>query len=228
MRGDTAAQDGGIVMRRSSRARRYRIEVKRDGTAVLTIPVRGNEHEARAFLERHAEWLERARARVCGRPRLPAIWNLGTQIVFGGEWVTIVPVEEGRAAVSLGGRALRVPALDGDLRPVLESHFRRIARIEISARVWELAAVHGVSIRRVAIRGQRTRWGSCSAAGTISLNWRLVQTPDWVVDYVILHELVHTRHMNHSSRFWRALAEICPSWRESELWLKEHGSILGG
>lgn len=227
MRAQQAESEIEVVVRRSPRARRYRIEVKRDGTAVLTIPARGSEREARAFLERQSKWLERARERVFSRPRMPAVWQPGSRILFRGGWVTIEPIATGRPAVSLGGRVLRVRDLEADLRPVIEAQFKRIARVEIVARVWELAAVHGVSIRRVSIRGQRTRWGSCSAGGTISLNWRLVQTPDWVTDYVILHELVHTRHMNHSARFWRSLAEICPSWKEAERWLKEHGAILG-
>jgi predicted metal-dependent hydrolase len=217
--------DAEILVRRSARARRYRIEVRRDGTAMLTIPARGSEREACAFLARQAAWLARARARVARMPRHAERWSVGTTILFRGEWAAIEA--PGDRVVSLGGRVFRVRTVEGDLRPALEAHFKRIARVELAARVWELAATNGIAIRRVAIRSQRTRWGSCSAKGTISLNWRLVQAPPAVADYVVLHELAHTRHMNHSKRFWEAVAELCPDWLESERWLKANGPALG-
>jgi predicted metal-dependent hydrolase len=225
--------DGGphanaeILVRRSARARRYRIEVRRDGTTVLTIPVRGSEREARAFLARQSAWLARARARVARLPRAPSAWTTGTEVLFRGERLPIVASGARPGVVSLGGREFRVRAVSDDLRPSLEAHFKRIARVELAARAWELAATHGIRIRRVSIRNQRTRWGSCSAGGTISLNWRLVQAPPAVADYVVLHELAHTRHMNHSDRFWNAVAELCPGWREAERWLKANASMAG-
>jgi predicted metal-dependent hydrolase len=78
----------------------------------------------------------------------------------------------------------------------------------------------------VTVRNQRTRWGSCSRRGTISLNWRLIQTPPFVSDYIILHELMHLREMNHSPRFWRQVETVCPGYRTAEEWLKPHASLL--
>jgi predicted metal-dependent hydrolase len=121
----------------------------------------------------------------------------------------------------------RVARLDGDLRPTLEAHFARRAKIELPARTWELAAVTGVDVKQVTVRNQRSRWGSCSANGTISLNWRLVQTPEFVRDYIIYHELMHLREMNHSARFWARVEEVCPSWREAEHWIKRNGALVG-
>jgi predicted metal-dependent hydrolase len=216
-----------VVVRRSARARRYRIEVKRDGTAVLTIPVRGSAREAQAFLERQAAWLSRARERVARRQRPAAAWTHGTPVLFRGEWLTVEPHATRAGVVSLGGREFRVRSATPDLRPALEAQFKRIAKVELAARAWELAATHAIQVRRVSIRSQRTRWGSCSTKGTISLNWRLVQAPPAVADYVVLHELAHTRHMNHSSGFWRTVAELCPGWREAEQWLKANGPALG-
>ena len=106
-------------------------------------------------------------------------------------------------------------------------HLESVGRIELPARTWELAAETGVNVKHVTVRNQRSRWGSCSAGGTISLNWRLVQAPDAVRDYIIYHELMHLREMNHSDSFWARVAEVCPWWRESERWLKHHGSLLG-
>jgi hypothetical protein len=79
---------------------------------------------------------------------------------------------------------------------------------------------------RVVVRNQRTRWGSCSRRGTLSLNWRLVQAPVFVRDYIILHELMHLREMNHSARFWRLVEAACPDYAMAERWLKAHANLL--
>ncbi len=86
--------------------------------------------------------------------------------------------------------------------------------------------MYNVAIHRVSVRNQRSRWGSCSARGTISLNWRLIQTPPFVRDYIILHELMHRREMNHSKRFWAHVELVYPEWREAERWLKENAKLL--
>ena len=217
----------GVEIRRSARARRYRLSVKRDGSAVLTIPPRGSKKEAMTFLEQHEEWLDRARDRMNRKPRPEGVWFLGTRVLFRGEWSGIEKAAGPKPAVSIGGKMFRVRSVSTDLRPTLEAHLRRLAKVEMTARTWELAAIIGAEIKRVVIRSQRTRWGSCSTAGTISLNWRLVQAPSHVIDYVILHELVHTRHMNHSGKFWDEVGNVCPDWREGERWLKENGPALG-
>jgi hypothetical protein len=213
---------------RSARARHYRLTLRRDGVAVATVPRHGSEREARRFVEQHRAWLERAWARHQARPRAAEVWAPGTPILWRGEAQPIrVAAEGGRPMVCLGADVFRVSRLDGDLRPALEAQFARRARIELPARAWELAAETGIGIRNVTIRNQRSRWGSCSAGGTISLNWRLVQTPDFVRDYIIHHELMHLREMNHSARFWARVEAVCPAWRAAERWLKRHGSLLG-
>lgn len=222
------AGEPGVRFVRSDRARHYRLTLRRDGIAVATVPRRGSEREARRFVEAHREWLERARARQQARPRAAEAWVPGTEVLWRGEPQAVRVAAEGdRPAVCLGADVFRVPRLDGDLRPALEAQFSRRARIELPARTWELAAETGAAIKHVTIRNQRARWGSCSARGTISLNWRLVQTPDSVRDYIIHHELAHLREMNHSARFWARVEAVCPAWRAAERWLKRHGSLLG-
>jgi predicted metal-dependent hydrolase len=218
-----------VVFQRSHRARHYRLTLRRDGTAVATIPVRGSEREAQRFVERQRDWLKRARERDAHRPRSAGVWAPGTRVLWRGELAEIRVVAAGeRPQAGVGADVFRVPGFDDDLRAVLESHFTRRAKIELPARTWELAALVGADVRHVTVRNQRSRWGSCSASGTISLNWRLVQAPDSVRDYIIYHELVHLRYeMNHSERFWARVAEVCPWWREAELWLKRNGSLLG-
>jgi predicted metal-dependent hydrolase len=107
-----------------------------------------------------------------------------------------------------------------------EAHMRTVAAAELPARCMELASLHGLTVSRVSIRNQRSRWGSCSSRGAIALNWRLVQMPACVSDYVILHELMHLRQPNHSRQFWREVASVCEGWREAEKWLRIHGQEL--
>ena len=171
----TAADGPAVILRYSATARQYRLTLRRDGTAVATIPARGSEREALRFVERQRPWLERARARQLGRPRMEEVWSVGTLLLWRGEMTEIRVA--GPAAVCLAADVFRVARPEGDLRPALEAQFARRARIELPARTWELSAVTGSDVRRVTVRNQRSRWGSCSAAGTISLNWRLLQTP---------------------------------------------------
>jgi predicted metal-dependent hydrolase len=114
----------------------------------------------------------------------------------------------------------------GQKIPIAEfdpSQGRAVAVTELIRRTRELAAQTNSEISRVTIRSQRTRWGSCSRRRVISLNWRLIQTPQFVVDYIILHELMHLRQMNHSKKFWAEVEKVCPTWREAENWIRQHG-----
>ena len=224
----TAAPQPELVFVRSPVARRYRLTLRRDGTAVATIPLRGNEREAVRFVDQQRDWLERARVRQARKPRAAEVWTAGTHVLWRGEMQAVRIAATGvKPQVCVAADVFRVASLDGDLRPTLEAHFARRARIELPARTWELAAVTGAGVTQVTVRNQRSRWGSCSAGGTISLNWRLVQTPDTVRDYIIYHELMHLREMNHSARFWARVEEVCPDWRAAEQWLKRNGSLLG-
>jgi predicted metal-dependent hydrolase len=108
----------------------------------------------------------------------------------------------------------------------LDRELRDRARRELPPQLLALAAQHGLDVRRVSIRNQRSRWGSCSSRGHISLNFRLLLMPDFVREYILIHELMHMRQANHSIRFWRLVEAACPRFREAERWLKQHGASL--
>jgi predicted metal-dependent hydrolase len=220
-----------IDYQRSDRAKRYRIFVDRQGRPRVTIPRRGTRREAEQFARRQSRWLAEQLRRFAVRARTDTSWRAGTEILFRGSAVAIVlEADAGRAVVRLGATleftlASQADAA-GDLRPVVEGYLRVMAESELPARVTALAALHGCAVRNVSIRNQRSRWGSCSRHGAISLNWRLVQAPPEVLDYVIIHELMHLREMNHSERFWALVEAACPDFRASERWLKAHGPNL--
>ena len=131
-----------------------------------------------------------------------------------------------RPRVRFADQVVEVPATATDLRAAVEAHLRRLAVAILPSRVFELAARHQLPVRRVSVRDQRSRWGSCSRKGTVSLNWRLVQMPHNVRDYVIWHELMHLREMNHSPRYWREVAAVCPEFQTARRWLREHRDAL--
>ena len=112
------------------------------------------------------------------------------------------------------------------LAPDEEARYRARAARELPARLHALAAAHGLTVARVSIRNQRWRWGSCSRDGHICLNWRLVAMPDWVLDYVLLHELMHLKRMDHSPRFWKLVAAVCPGFQEARAWLRRNQALL--
>jgi len=109
-----------------------------------------------------------------------------------------------------------------DLPPDVVKTARARAARELPVRLRELAAEHGCAVARISIRNQRSRWGSCSPNRHICLNWRLVLIPDWVRDYVLIHELMHLKRMDHSPKFWRLVEAACPEWRAARRWLKNY------
>jgi predicted metal-dependent hydrolase len=104
----------------------------------------------------------------------------------------------------------------------VERECRAVAKRELPSRLLELAREHGLSVARVSVRNQRWRWGSCSRAGHICLNWRLVRMPAAIRDYVIIHELMHLKRMDHSPKFWHLVAQACPGYQDARRWLREH------
>jgi len=115
-----------------------------------------------------------------------------------------------------------VAEVGGDAMAAAERELRARAKRELPQRLLELAAQHGLNVRRISIRNQRWRWGSCNRAGHICLNWRLVTMPDSVRDYVLIHELMHLRRMDHSQKFWKLVATACPDYQEARRWLRAH------
>lgn len=104
--------------------------------------------------------------------------------------------------------------------------WRRRAAGELPPALLALAAIHGITVSRVSVRNQRSRWGACSARGSITLNWRLILVPGFVREYVMVHELMHRRELNHSKRFWRQVATACPRQDEARRWLRTEGQRL--
>jgi hypothetical protein len=119
-------------------------------------------------------------------------------------------------------RLRRVPAPPDHLQPEIRARAKR----ELPPRLLELAAELGLVVSQVSVRNQRWRWGSCSPNGHVCLNWRLVNMPPWVRDYVMIHELMHLRRMDHSKKFWKLVAQACPDYEAARRWLRANGRTL--
>lgn len=212
---------------RNPRARRYILRLCGDGSARVTIPRGGSVAAAREFAVRQSGWLERQLERLKRGPSHPKVWRIGSEFLFRGAMVRIEAGRvDGDGSIRFGNERVGVTSPGPDLRPVIESYLRRLAVEELPVRLLAHASVHGLHVRKVSVRNQRTRWGSCSRRGTISLNWRLIQAPPFVRDYICLHELMHLREMNHSRRFWRQVEFVCPDYPVAEHWLKAHARLL--
>jgi predicted metal-dependent hydrolase len=103
---------------------------------------------------------------------------------------------------------------------------RKRAVAELPRQLELLAVLHGLSVSKISIRNQRSRWGSCSPKGHICLNWRLIQMPDFVREYVLIHELMHLRRLDHSRKFWKLVADACPDYQRACRWLLQHRDVL--
>lgn len=207
-----------LVLVRHPAARRYVLRVTAAGVVRVTMPRRGSIAAAMAFAGSQSAWI----AREWARRRAAAEWGPGTQVWYRGNRH---PVRYDPPLVGCGPTSVVLRA-GQSVREALQAHWRAEAAAELPDRCLELGVPHGLVPRRIVVRDQQTRWGSCSTRGTIALNWRLVQMPSPVADYVMLHELVHLEHPNHSRRYWRRVADVCEGWQQAERWLRAHGRDL--
>jgi predicted metal-dependent hydrolase len=209
------------TVRRSPRARRVRVNVHAHTGVEVVLPDRAPERAAAAAVSELRPWIERRldEAQVV----LDRIAARGRSVPYLDSTLELVP-QARRSRAHRTGERLLVPA--GDARPALERFYRRAARAEIVPRLDRATALTGSAYRDLSIRGQRTRWASCSADGRMSFNWRLLLAPERVLDYVVWHEVCHLQILDHSSRFWALLGQHWPGYREDRNWLRRNGATL--
>ena len=216
-------------IRVSARARRLSLRVYPDARVEVVVPPRARPRDIEHFIAAHRQWIDEKRSvALCQRPAPqpfppahieirtpPESWRV--HLAGGaGRLCVAEAVQDGAICLASGtSRILRISGAMSNpkLRTALRHWLMRVASASLEPRVAALAARTGVRYSRVSIRRQRSRWGSCSARGTISLNCCLVFQRPEVVDYLIVHELMHVKHMNHSARFWQAVASHCADWR---------------
>ncbi|MEA2982209.1 MAG: hypothetical protein QOF09_4032 [Alphaproteobacteria bacterium] len=217
-----------VRIRRHRQARRYTLRIHAaTREVILTMPPRGSVREAKEFAQRHGGWIA-TRLR-----RLPeaAPFADGTVLPLRGIQHRIAhrPGVRGTVWQENGENGEALLCVAGDVPHInrrVSDFLRREALRDLEASSRRAAERLGVSIKRISVRDQSSRWGSCSTTGVLSYSWRLILAPPFVLDYLAVHEVAHLIEMNHSTRFWRLVNGACPDTKRAKLWLDIHGTDL--
>ena len=215
-----------LVLRKP--VKRLTLRVRNNGQIEMVGPHRLSDSEFEQFYRQKRSWAHKVKSRQIQqqslKPQLTA-----SQFLLHNEIIdTLVPATTGLAdnpALAALQKTFRQQLASADIEKKPHA-YRSYARVYLPTRLQLLSEQHQLPFGKTSIRSQRTRWGSCSARKNISLNWRLIQMPAEVCDYVLLHELAHTQHMNHSTEFWGLVERMAPEWRVSRDWLRQHGNSL--
>jgi predicted metal-dependent hydrolase len=217
-----------VRLRRHRQARRYTLRIQSaTREVVLTIPPRGTLKEAREFAQKHGGWIA---ARLDRLPKAAPFAD-GITVPLRGVPHRIAHCPGARGTVwtevDAGGMLLlcvagHAPHIDRRIGEFL----RREAKRDLEGASLRYADALGVRIKRVAVRDQTSRWGSCSTSGVLSFSWRLILAPSMVLNYLAAHEVAHLLEMNHSARFWRLVQRLCVDHERAKVWLDVHGSDL--
>lgn len=217
-----------VRVRRHRQARRYTLRIHAPTReVVLTMPPRGSLKQAKEFAQKHGAWIA---ARL---HRLPVALPFadGALVPLRGVEHRIVhrSGRRGTAWTEISENNEPLLCVAGDAPHVdrrVSDFLRREARHDLDAASRRAAEKLGVTIRRVSVRDQLSRWGSCSTTGVLSYSWRLILAPPFVLDYLAIHEVAHLVEMNHSPRFWRLVLRLCPDAAQAKSWLDAHGTDL--
>jgi predicted metal-dependent hydrolase len=217
-----------VRVRRHRAARRYTLRIN-SGTrdVVLTMPPRGSLKQANEFAQKHGAWIA---ARLQRLPQ-PAPFSHGTVLPLRGVDHRIEHRRGARGTVWIEAGAGAEPLLcvagaEPHIPRRLRDFLKREAKSDLELASRKAAQALGVAVKRVSIRDQSSRWGSCSTTGLLSYSWRLILAPPFVLDYLAAHEVAHLIEMNHSRAFWRLVERICPHKDRARAWLNAHGTGL--
>lgn len=229
------------TLRESPRARRLHLRIRPEGELEVVVPRRTARARIEEVLREKAGWINATLARLAREAAaLPTPMPLvhGQTLPLAGRELRLALLLAAPAAprprtrltrTRLIGETLAISVADGrqeTVRAALEAWYRAQARAVFAERIAHCNAAYGFTFGRVSIKEQKSRWGSCSRAGNLNFNWRLLLAPLPVLDYVVYHELAHLKEMNHSPRFWRLVARACPEYETHRAWLRRHGRTL--
>lgn len=216
------------TIRRSLRARRARLEIRPETGLNVVIPRRYNVEDVSGLLRLKSRWiLNTLKKNAQIRPALNfKEAKNGDKIPYLGRNIdlSVQPSREKSAILSMDGNRLLLGSGPdgGPIDTLLEAWYRYRAEILLGQKITGFSSLMGIRYGRLSIRGQKTRWGSCSRTGTVCLNWKLILVPEPVIDYVIVHELAHLKEMNHSPKFWQIVAQYCPNYKTHRRFLRDY------
>jgi predicted metal-dependent hydrolase len=217
-----------VRLRRHRQARRYTLRIDASlREVVLTMPPRGSVREAKEFAQKHGGWIA---ARLKRLPEATPFAD-GTEVPLRGIAHRIVHRRGERGTVwteesSCGDRLLCVAGGPAHVNRRINDFLKREAVHHLAQASRRYASELGVAVKRISVRDQSSRWGSCSNTGVLSFSWRLVLAPPFVLDYLAAHEVCHLVELNHSPRFWRLVTRLHPQYERAKTWLDVHGADL--
>ncbi|MBN1689770.1 MAG: M48 family metallopeptidase [Dehalococcoidia bacterium] len=229
---DLMGRPVGYRLKQSQRARGIRLEIRSETGLTVVVPGRYTQRQVLDILRQKSRWI--LRHLPSDAPlQLPLFTpepGQGDKLYFMGRQIEI-NVSTAKSAVSsavLDGNKLLISAgsRNGAIPAILERWYRQQATTVFAQKAAGFQEAMGLHYNSILIRGQKTRWGSCSPAGNLTLNWKLLMAPEEIIDYVVIHELTHLRHMNHSKKFWDMVEQYCPNWRKYRKWLVTHEDEL--
>lgn len=214
-----------LIRVRAGRPTQKRIVLRADDRGFsVSAPRWTTWKEVEEVILQNISWLRETQARTFAA--MPQRLKVGDEIRILGRSYVVCTHAGPRAEIDHVRRLVRVPERADDLHEQVCRTLRDLAQTYLSDRAAMWAEKTRLRPAMVAIRAQRSRWGSCSSKGNVSLNWRLIQAPEGVIDYVIIHELAHLVHMNHGPAFWEIVARMMPGWQAQRTWLRLHGREL--
>lgn len=215
---------------RRSRRKTIALIVRRDGTLEVRAPQHFTDKKILEFVHSKQNWIRKIRKRQAAvRTAQSAHAYLpGEEFLYLGRPYPLRHVEHQRKALHFTGTSFDLhTSAQPEAAAVMEAWYRAQARWHLTGRIDHFARQHGFVYNSLRINGARTRWGSCNAQrGSLNFTWRLVMAPPEIVDYVVVHELCHLKHPNHSPDFWAEVEGILPDYKQRRKWLKENGLKL--
>jgi predicted metal-dependent hydrolase len=212
-----------------SRRRTVVLEINQQGELVVRAPWYLPDSEIKEVICRHQKWIEKKLAEVEQKRQKvkPKSFVAGENFLYLGQEFPLILRPQPKPSLAFNGRAFILSAgYQSRGKELFEKLYRKMARAYLSRRLEQLARLNGFKFKKFRLSSARTRWGSCSARGTISLSWRLIMAPPNIIDYVIIHELAHTKEKNHSRAFWALVTQYVPDHKEKRRWLRTKGFRL--
>ena len=223
------------ILTRSSR-KTIGIAIEKNGSVKVTSPTKVSENYINQLLQQKSEWIVK-KLKECetstAKTKKTKVFEEGESFSYLGKEYKLKLFNSStlkKPAVRLNGENIVIAFpnnLEAEkLREALKQWYVVQFKLIIAERIKHYSSMIGVLPKRITIREQKTRWGSCSARGNISFNWKLIMAPLETLDYVVVHELCHMREMNHSKEFWKLVEGIFPQYKKCRVWLKENGDTL--
>jgi predicted metal-dependent hydrolase len=225
-----------FIHRTTSRSRSIRLSITPAGEVLITTPPWVPQFQVKNFVADHEDWIAKSLAKIESHRSMADTKD--TLFLFGKSYakkITNNPEQpygihlSNATADKTTENSITINTLSTATKPaaLLERFLKNTATQYIIPRVHQIGKHMGITFNNVSLKQQKTRWGSCSSDGNLNFNWRLVHAPTEVIDYVIIHELAHRIHMNHSAHFWELVSQFDPEHSKHRGWLKRNGMSVG-